>query len=60
MNPELLRVEDFCSRYGISRATLYRLVNKGELTLFKTGRATRVKTAEAEAWFNSLQRSRAA
>jgi excisionase family DNA binding protein len=59
MIPELLRVGDFCSRYGISRPTFYRLAARGVIPLFKIGRATRVKRADAEAWFNSLQRAEA-
>lgn len=62
MTPELLRVSDFCSRYGISRPTFYRLAAQGAPfpPLVKIGRATRVKRADAEAWFNSLQRNEAA
>ena len=55
MAPELLRVKDFCRRYSVSRPTFYRLVQRGELPMFKIGSATRVKAADAEAWADSLQ-----
>jgi excisionase family DNA binding protein len=48
--PELLRVNEFCTRYVISRSTFYRLVKRGEIQLFKIGGATRVKIAVAKAW----------
>jgi len=60
MLPELLRVEDFCSRYAVSRASFYRLANRGEIKLFKIGSATRVKTVDAEAWFNTLKQGEVA
>ena len=62
MTPELLRVEDFCSRYSISRPTFYRLASKGEgfPPLVKIGRSTRVRVADAQAWFDGLHGSEAA
>lgn len=55
MQPELMRVNDFCHRYAVSRATLYRLVQRGELSIVKIGSASRIKTADAEAWLTHLQ-----
>ena len=54
MSSELLRVSDFCDRYAMSRATVYRLVRCGELVTCKIGSATRVKLADAEAWVTKL------
>lgn len=54
MHSELIRVSDFCRRYSISRATFYRLVQRGELTIVKIGAASRIRSAEAEAWSAAL------
>ena len=55
MAPQLLRIEEFCSRYGVSRSTVYRLRARNAITLFKIGNASRIKAADADAWFASLQ-----
>lgn len=54
MQPQFLRVRDFCDRYAVSRATFYRLVRRGDLPLCKVGSASRIKTADAEAWAHAL------
>ncbi len=51
---QLISIRDFSERYSISRATVYRLKNKGEISFLKIGRATRIKTEDAERWFASL------
>lgn len=54
MTAELLRIEDFCSTYAVSRQTYYRLVARGEIAKpVKIGSASRVRRTDAEAWFAS-------
>jgi excisionase family DNA binding protein len=50
------RVKEFCARYGLSRATLYQLLKRGELRSIKVGKATRIPRAEAERWQRELER----
>lgn len=52
--PQLLTVADFARRYSVSIPTIYRLVDRGELVLFKIGRASRIRRADAEAWAAGL------
>ena len=47
-------VKGFCQAYGISRATLYRLVDNGTLTVVKCGSRTLVLESDAKAWLASL------
>ena len=60
MESHLLRVNEFCERYSVSRATLYRLVQRGDLTIYKIGTASRIKAAEAETWLAGLSRDTSA
>lgn len=55
MSSELLRVSDFCDRFAVSKATFYRIVRRGELAIYKIGSATRIKVADADAWFARLE-----
>lgn len=59
MHSELMRVSDFCKRYSVSRATVYRLVKRRELPICKIGSATRIKASDADAWFRALPESAA-
>lgn len=52
--PEVLRVKDFCLKYSISRASLYREINAHRLQAIKRGRLTLITRAEAERWFHDL------
>jgi excisionase family DNA binding protein len=56
--PEMVnyRVREFCSAYGLSRATLYALIKRGEIRPIKVGKATRIPRAEAERWQRELER----
>ena len=54
ISPELLTVADFCTRYSISRTSLYREVSAKRLKLRKFGAATRIARADAEAWAANL------
>lgn len=50
------RVSEFCKRYVISRASLYREIGAKRLRIIKRGRTTLVTRAEAERWFDDLCR----
>lgn len=54
--PEFLRITDFQDRYSVSRSTVYRLADRGEIDLVKIGRAVRITRASADRWFCSLVR----
>jgi excisionase family DNA binding protein len=41
----------FCATYKISRTTAYEQIKAGKLKVRKVGRATRIASEDAEAWF---------
>lgn len=50
----LISISEFQDQYGVSRSTIYRLAQKGHLTMVKVGHATRIPVADAERWFRNL------
>lgn len=48
--PKFLTLLEVCNRYKLSKSTLYRLHHSGALKITKFGRASRIVTAEVEAW----------
>jgi excisionase family DNA binding protein len=54
MTQTLLSIPDFCARYRVSRTTVYRQRNAGNLPMFKVGRATRIRVSDAEKWAANL------
>ena len=58
-NP-VLRVNIAMSRLGVSRSTLYRLINAGELELIKVGRRASGVTSHSLAAYLERQREAAA
>ena len=46
----LLRVDEAAERLAISRATAYRLIQRGELATIHIGAAVRVPVAALDAW----------
>lgn len=48
--PEFMTLGEFAARFALSRPTIYRLVERGELRLVKIGRASRIRREDAEAW----------
>lgn len=46
----LLRVEVAAERLAVSRATLYRLIQRGELPTIRIGSAVRVPVSAIERW----------
>ena len=51
---EAYRVLEFCQRYAISKASVYREVSASKLHIVKRGRTTLITRIEAERWFESL------
>jgi hypothetical protein len=54
MEPEVLRVREFCVKYAISRTSFYREIAANRLHALKRGRLTFIAQDEAERWFRSL------
>lgn len=48
--PLLLRVNEACREIGCSRASLYRLLSRGELAGFKDGNRRRITRASVEGY----------
>ena len=51
---EFMTMAEFNRRYSISRTTAYNEIAQGRLQIRKLGTATRIATADAEAWASSL------
>lgn len=49
--PPWVRVTEVDRYFGVSRATVYRAAQRGELTIYKN-RGSRVKTDEMEKWLS--------
>ena len=50
----LLRIIEFQEIYGVSRSTVYRLNERGELPFVFVGRSVRIRQEDADDWFASL------
>ena len=50
----LIKIQEFCDEYGVSRSTVYRLRDSGDVPHVKIGRATRIRRVDAERWYQSL------
>ncbi len=55
---KLMSIRDFAERYSLSRSTVYRLEERGEINFLKIGRSTRISTEVAEQWFQSLSEAK--
>ena len=55
----LLTIKNFCDEYNISRSTAYRLRDSGAVPHVRIGRAVRIRIADAEKWYQSLDGSAA-
>jgi len=53
----LLTVEQFCSRYSVSRSEVYRQRKTGRLPFIKIGKASRIAMEDAEAWLANLRQA---
>ena len=49
----LLKIDDVARRLNVSRATTYRLLNRGELRAVRVGGQLRVDPAELEQWLRT-------
>jgi excisionase family DNA binding protein len=49
IQPRAYRVSDFCATYGVSRATLYKLIKEGKIRKAKIAGRTVIPADEAEA-----------
>lgn len=50
----LMKINEFCDEYCVSRSTAYRLRDRGDLPHVRIGRAVRIRREDAERWYNSL------
>ena len=50
----LLTIRDFQNEFRVSRSTVYRLAERGEITFVHVGRAVRIRREEADRWYASL------
>ena len=55
----LLTIKDFCDEYCISRSTAYRLRESGDVPHIHIGRAVRIRSEDAQRWYESLSGSNA-
>lgn len=51
---KLMTIKDCAAQYGISRSTIYRMFENGQLHKVKFGKAARIKTEEMEALVEKL------
>jgi excisionase family DNA binding protein len=47
-----LRINEFCTAYGVSRSTVYKLATENKLRLFKIGGRSLIRVEDAEALLN--------
>lgn len=50
----LMTIMEFADEYNISRSTIYRLRDSGDVPHVKIGRATRIRREDVERWYNGL------
>ena len=53
--PLLLRIDDAAQRLSISRATMYRLIQRGEMPIVRIGSAVRVRAIELDLWVAGIR-----
>jgi excisionase family DNA binding protein len=49
----LLKADELAARWGLHRATVYRMIARGELPALRIGGSIRVAEDEARAWLYS-------
>lgn len=54
MMRSLMSISEFEDQYGVSRSTIYRLAQKGQIPLVKIGHATRIPVEDADRWYRNL------
>ena len=50
----LMSIAEFQQTFGVSRSTVYRLEERGEIEFLKIGRAVRIRREDAESWCRGL------
>jgi excisionase family DNA binding protein len=50
----LITINDFEKAYNVSRSTVYRLRERGDIQFVHVGRAVRIRREDAEKWCASL------
>lgn len=53
--PTLLRLSEVMARTGLSKASVYRVINAGKLKTVKIGRSVRISEAELSRYIDALQ-----
>jgi excisionase family DNA binding protein len=53
--PTLLRLTQVMDRTGLSKASIYRVINAGHLKTVKIGRSVRISESELSRYIESLQ-----
>lgn len=51
---KFLYLSECCVRYRCSRSTIYRLSQRGAITIVKRGRSSLISMEQAESWAESL------
>jgi excisionase family DNA binding protein len=57
--PKLLKASEVAERWDLHRATVYRLVQSGQLPALRIGGSIRIDPREAEAWLYAPPTERA-
>ena len=50
----LISIAEFCETFGVSRSTVYRLAQRGEIPFVHVGRAVRIRAQDADSWCDRL------
>ncbi len=50
----LITIDQFKNEYNISRSTVYRLRDRGEIRFVHIGRSVRIRREDVESWYQSL------
>jgi len=51
--PKCIRIKQFCDWYNVSRSTVYRLFERGEITPIRRGGVVLLDMSEVERWASS-------
>lgn len=54
--PTLLKIAEIMNRTGLSKASVYRVINAGQLKTVKIGRSVRVTESELSRYIEALEK----
>ncbi len=54
--PTLLKIAEIMERTGLSKASVYRVINAGQLKTVKIGRSVRVTESELSRYIEALEK----